>query len=123
MNSNENVKVTKVSYLGNKLYGFVCPKCGKILATWSKGIPAPVFALCECKVEAKPDYEIREFDTFGFPKEHIKMLVRNIEPEFSAVITDKGLQDVEWHGPVCDASVAARALREATDWLVNANCK
>lgn len=51
MNSTENIKVTKVTYLGNRVWGHVCPVCGKILASWSEDGIFPEFSLCECKIQ------------------------------------------------------------------------
>lgn len=110
------IKVTKVTELVNGSFAHVCPVCGKILSNASERDMMPEFSYCEHE-ETQPEYELIHDTCFGGGE--FTMLRHNTYPRFSADVTESGLlveADDSWTDR-CDAATAAKAMREAQDWL------
>ena len=113
------MKITKISYIGNRLYAHICPLCGAILASVTEKEMMPEFSICECDRNGNklPVYEI--FEGEGGP-----MIRRNKWPRFVGHITFGQMSDIEIVDIIdrdADVMEMAKAMKKAGEFLIKSN--
>ena len=112
------MKVTKISYIGNRLYAHICPLCGAILAAVSEKKMMPEFSICDCDRtnDKKTAYEL-------YTKDGYTMIRRNKPPRFIGKVTFgkfSDIEDIQWMD-AASAMDMAKALRKAGEFLIKSS--
>ena len=109
------MKITKITYIGNRLYAHVCPLCGAILAEVAEKEMMPEFSICDCDRNGNklPVFEVFEGDGGT-------MIRRNKYPRFVGRITFGQMSDIEIVELIdkdADIMEISRAMRKAGEYI------